>query len=371
MKRTLCIAMTAAMLIVSGAFAQAPIELRRADVLRTETGPNGAIRYLDGNVWIVQDTLSVTCEHAKYEESIGRLYSEENVHFVEPSRQIWADQATYYEKDGRAIAEGNVKIKQDSTLIFCDQVIYNEARSEALFLGNVQLYSLPDKTVITGHRGTYNNPRRYGVMTQQPRLVRRFTDDDSLIIKGKVIEYFSAEKRAVVTDSVRIIRQDFSAWGKQLFYWDDQQHARLIGNPIIKYKRDVLTADTVDAYFVNNELQRAVLSHRAVAVSPVDSLAPLPMNKMTGNSMEIIFANGDVDSIYVRGNATSAYYIREAGESKGANRVSGDAIDLWVDDGRIAWIHVMGGTEGVYYPSRLEDRVEKDDGRGVPPGRIF
>jgi lipopolysaccharide export system protein LptA len=356
--------MVGVLLAFGNAFAQAPIELRRADVLRTETGPDGAIRYLEGNVWIVQDTLSVTCDRARYQESIGRLDSEGNVHFVEPGRQIWADKATYYEKDGRATAEGNVKIEQDSTLIFCDRLIYNEAREEALFFGNVRLYSLPDRTVITGDHGAYNRTREYGMMTQNPRLVRRFDEADSLVIMGKVIEYFFAEKRALVTDSVRVLRGDFDARGGRLFYWDDGQHARLVTNPILKYKRDIMTADTVDAFFVEDKLRRVVLTNRAVAVSPVDSLTPQPVNRMTGNTIEIKLTDDQVDSILVKGNATSTYYLREEGEKKGANRVSGDVIDLWIKDGRIAWIYVEGGTEGVYFPSRLEDLAETEGGRG-------
>ncbi len=355
---------TAAFLLFCNAFAQAPIELRRAEVLRTETGPDGVVRYLEGDVWIVQDTLSVTCARARYLENLGRLDCEENVHFVEPGRQIWADKATYYEKDGRAIAEGNVRIEQDSTLIFCDRVIYNEAREEALFFGNVRLYSLPDRTVITGNHGAYNRSRDYGMMTQKPRLVRRFDEADSLVITGKVIEYFFAEKRALVSDDVRILRGDFDARGGRLLYWDEGQHARLLENPVLKYRRDVMTADTVDAYFVENKLRRVVLTRHAVAVSPVDSLAERPVNRMTGNTIEILLRDDQVDSIFVKGNATSTYYLREQGEKKGANRVSGDVIDLWIRDGRIAWIYVEGGTEGVYFPARLEDRAEAATGRG-------
>ena len=73
------------------------------------------------------------------------------------------------------------------------------------------------------------------------------------------------------------------------------------------------------------------------------------------------FIEDEVDSIHVQGNATSTYYLREKGEKKGANRVSGDIIDIWVSDDRIAWIYVEGGTEGVYYPQHLERRVESDE----------
>ena len=166
--------------------AQDPIVLRRADLLRTETVTNGSVRHLDGDVWITHDTLSVTCEHAKYEEHLGRLHAEENVHFIEPTRQMWADKAVYYERDGRAIAEGNVRIEQDSLLIFCDRVIYNEAREEAFFFGDVEIYSLPDKVLLTGNHGAYSRSQDRGVMTQDPRMVRHIDADDSLVIVGVV-----------------------------------------------------------------------------------------------------------------------------------------------------------------------------------------
>jgi hypothetical protein len=84
---------------------------------------------------------------------------------------------------------------------------------------------------------------------------------------------------------------------------------------------------------------------------------------MTGKTMEITFNNNDVDSIYVRGNATSTYYIREEEGEKGANRVSGDVIDIWMNQGRITWIYVEGGTEGIYFPEHLEKRLEEPEKR--------
>lgn len=347
---------------------QIPIVLNRADMMRIETGPAGATRYLDGNVWITQDTLSITCEHAKYEEELGRLFFEDNVHFIEPGRQIWADKAIYYERDGRAVAEDHVRIAQDSLLIRCDRVIYSEAREEALFYGDVQIFSMPDRVVMTGDHAIYNRTQERGVLTQNPRLVRQFNQNDSLVIVGKNIEYLFAQKRAIVTDSVEIERQEFHAWGSRLDYWDDQDLARLVGEPIIEHKRDVLTADTVDAYFVEQHLNRIVLTGQAVATSPADSFALAPKNRMTGRRMDISFVDDEVDSIHVKSNATSTYYIREDGERKGANRVSGDQIDMWLSDGRIAWIYVEGGTEGVYFPRHLERQLAKEEEEKSEPG---
>lgn len=347
--------------ISSESAAQVPIVLERADLLRTGGTAQNPIRYLDGDVWITQDTLSITCEHATYEEALGRLFFEEDVHFVEPTRQIWADKATYYEHTGRAVAEGDVRIDQDSILIFCDRVIYSEAREEAQFFGDVEIHSVLENTILTGNHGAYNRPNERGVMTQDPRLVRRFDAEDSLVVVGVVIEYLFDETYAIVTDSVRISRGEFDGWGQKLHYWDGQERARLTGDPILKHGRDVLSADTVDAYFVDQKLNRAVLTGRAVATSPVDSLELKPLNRMSGHSMEITFADGDLDSIYVRGNATSIYYIREEGAKKGANQVSGDMIDMRITDGRVSWIYVEGGTEGVYYPRHLEDRISEDD----------
>ena len=130
-----------------------------------------------------------------------------------------------------------------------------------------------------------------------------------------------------------------------------------------------MAADTVDAFFRDDKLRRVILTHRAVAVSPADSLHPTPVNRITGNTITITLKDDDVDSIHVRGNAASVYHIREKGRSQGANRVSGDAIDLHIEGGRIAWIYVEGGTEGVYYPRSLESRAAEDEKQpGAPVG---
>ncbi|TKJ41827.1 hypothetical protein CEE37_04465 [candidate division LCP-89 bacterium B3_LCP] len=347
-------------LFSTSALPQAPIVLKRADLMRTGGTAEAPIRYLDGDVWITQDTLSVTCEHATYEEAIGRLFFEDNVHLVEPSRQIWADQTTYYEKSGRAVADGNVKIDQDSIIIYCNRVIYNENREDAFFFGNVRIFSTTDDAVITGEHGVYNRPDERGVMTQDPRMVNYTEEGDSMVVVGMLIEYLFAEKQAIVTDSVHMFREDFEGWGQKLYYWDASECARLTGDPILQQGRDVLTADSVDAFFEDQKLKRVILIGQALVTSPLDSLEMRPFNLMSGHYMEMTFREGEVDSVYVRGNATSIYYIREDTGEKGANKVSGDLIDMFIKDGQIDWIYVEGGTEGTYYPERLEERLSTE-----------
>lgn len=353
---------------VSVCISQTPIDLRRADLLRTEQGAAGTIRYLDGNVWITQDTLSITGDHAIYDEAAGQLNFTGDVHFTEPSRQIWADQATYFERDGRADASGRVRIEQDSVAITCDRVVYHEARKEANFLGHVRIHSLRENAVLTGNLGTYSRQDQKGAMTQNPRLVRYFDADDSMVVVGSVIKYQFDTKSATVTDSVHLQRNDFDAWGQSLVYQDSSEWARLIGDPVLRRGRDLMQADTVDTYFENERVRRVVLFGKAQATSPADSLTAQPENSVTGRRMELVFKNNDLDSIHVRGNATSVYYLREKDGTRGANRVSGDAIDMWMQKGRVEWIYVEGGTEGAYFPQRLENLVESDERSGSKPG---
>ena len=81
---------------------------------------------------------------------------------------------------------------QDSILVHCDRVHYNEDREEALLYGNVSIFSMADRVLITGDHGKYNRNQEYGMMTEQPVLTRHFLNGDSLIIKGRIIEYFFA-----------------------------------------------------------------------------------------------------------------------------------------------------------------------------------
>lgn len=337
-----------------------PIILERADLMRTEQTEGGVVRYLDGSVKITQDTLAILADHAIYEEFIGRLIFTGNVHFIEPTRQIWADQAMYYEKDGRATAEGNVRIEQDSLIMNCNRVVYSEDRHEASFFGDVFIHSLRENAILTGNHGAYHRETDRAAMTQNPRMVRYFSSSDSMVITGNVIEYFFDWRQATVSDHVRIQRGDFDAMGELLHYSDDSSWARLIGDPEIHHKQDQVFADTVDAYFYDQHLRRILLSGNALATSPVDTLHPEPINRICGKSMELLFADDELDSIYVTGNARSTYYVRDPNAEKGANQVSGDRMILHVADGRIRWIFVEGGTEGIYCPERLEKLVESE-----------
>ena len=340
---------------------QAPIELKQADQLRIEQGPAGPIRYLDGNVWIVQDTLSITGDHAVYDETAGTILFTGNVHFQEPTRQFWADQAIYYERDGRATGDGNVRIEQDSIEINGDRAVYHEERREVNLVGRVKLHSLRENAWLTGNLGAYNRETERGAMTQDPRLVRYFSDRDSLVVTGRVIEYYFNSKEAAVSDSVHLRRNDFDAWGQKLIYKDEGEWAQLTGSPVLKRSRDVMQADTVEAFFAEERIDRVLLMGRAQATAPVDSILPEPVNRATGRRMEVTFKGSEIDSLFIQGNAASLYYIREQEGSKGANLVSGDRIKLWMQNGRVRWISVGGGTEGTYYPWQLEKLISADE----------
>jgi lipopolysaccharide export system protein LptA len=349
----------------SSAVSRNPVHLKRADLMRTEMTPDGSVRYLNGNVWITQDTLSITGDQAIYYEGPGQLVFTGNVHFTEPTRQMWADQATYFEKDGHADAQGNVRIEQDSLTLTSDRAVYQEQRQEVNMVGHVVVHSLKDRAILTGGHGLYDRPDGQTSMEQEPRLVHYLTTPDSLppdsmVVTGKLIEYAIDKKQAMVTKEVHIQRQDFDAWGEKLNYYNDGAWARLTGQPRMQRKLDTMQADTIDAFFKDNVLQRVHLSGKAVATSPADSLAAFPVNVINGKQMDVIFLKSELDSLKVRGNAASVYYVRQDKGESGANRVSGDAIDMKVIKGQITWVYVEGGTEGVYFPKRWEGLAQAD-----------
>jgi lipopolysaccharide export system protein LptA len=338
------------------------VHLRRADLMRIESTPQGSVRHLEGNVWITQDTLSITSDYADQYEALGQLIFTGKVHFVEPTRQIWADQATYYENDGRAVAQGNVRIEQnlDSLNLSCNQAVYREQRKEVNMIGNVRIHSLKENAILTGGHGLYNRPEAHASMEVDPRLVRYFDQEDSMVVTGKLIEYYIDKKEAVVTRDAHVQRNDFDAWGDRLHYHSEGEWARLTGHPKLVRNQDVMTADTVDVFFQEKELKYVYLAGKAVATSPVDTLTGRPLNVMMGRQMDVSFAHSALDSIKVRGNAVSLYYVRQQEGESGANRVSGDAIDMKVEKGQVTWVHVEGATEGTYFPKRLEGLAESD-----------
>jgi hypothetical protein len=76
-------------------------------------------------------------------------------------------------------------------------------------------------------------------------------------------------------------------------------------------------------------------------------------NQLKGNTLDGIFVNGDIDYMRAKGSAESVYYAKdEADAMVGMNNVTGEIIDMIFKDRELNRVVVRNSITGTMYPFR-------------------
>ncbi len=337
-----------------------PIVLNRANSLVASEENGKRKQELTGDVEITKDSLVVTCQNAEYYPDSGIVIFRTDVVFKTPHRILFADQVIYNENTEEVNATSRVKVFQgDSLSIIARRANYFDRLKVGYLYDDVQMREDNRRLVLTGQRGFGDNERKYGWVTGNPVATER---DSSMkvvsTVRGDTIEYFSDTRLMRVRGHVRVDRDSLVATGTTLNYLTREHYAVLVGSPEAVRGDDHVKGDTICLYFEKQKeaLDSVQVLGHALAVSPADSGAPQPLNRMEGKHMTLFLQGGQMSAILVQGTATATYFVREKNEKRGMNVTSGDRLRVFFEDRKIARIRVEGGTQGTYTPQRLVNK---------------
>ncbi|HID24668.1 MAG TPA: hypothetical protein EYP14_20035 [Planctomycetaceae bacterium] len=84
---------------------------------------------------------------------------------------------------------------------------------------------------------------------------------------------------------------------------------------------------------------------------------------LTGEDITVSVKDEQVDTVIVRGRATSYYHLFEDGVEKGLNKVLGDEIRMLFSDGELKKVIVTSDpstSTGTFYPPKSKAMIEKE-----------
>lgn len=330
------------------------VELRRANSLRYGQENGQAVQELTGDVLIVKDSLTITCEQALYYPDSGRLIFKQNVEFHDGNRLMFANQVIYNDWTEVVEAIGDVRIYQDTITIYCDRALYRERLGTGYLYDNVRVKYEPRGLTLTGGVGYFDHRDNSAWVSRDPILTRK----DSLgyintEIAGDTITYNETLGLATTRRNVIIVRDSLTAFGQLLEFYPDSLYAQLTGKPLALSGADSIAGDTMQLFFKDEELERVEVQGEAIASSPSDSLPNSPRQILTGKKMTLWITNSTLSRALVEENATATYYVRDKQDAQGLNVTSGDKLIITFENRRISRIRVEGGTQGIYTPESI------------------
>jgi lipopolysaccharide export system protein LptA len=315
--------------------------------------------YLEGNVRVVDDTVTLHADRGYYNGDTGILDGEGNIFLDDRVTQLTSHFGKYYIDEKKAEFWENVIVDDPAGLVYSDHLVYRREEEHSTATGNVRVVDRERGTVIYGELLDYNSQTGFSSMRHDPVLVHTDTTDtgriDTLIVVSEIMESVleDTSRRFIATGSVRMVRHDLSARGDNSVYYLNEDELSLTGSPILWYQDNQVTGDSIHVTLEERRLRSLQVFDRSFAISKSDERYPERYNQLTGIELTMWFADDEIERIDVREQATSVYYLYEELLPNGLNHVTGDRITMEFRDGEIYELKIVGGIEGKYYPENI------------------
>ena len=148
--------------------------------------------------------------------------------------------------------------------------------------------------------------------------------------------------------TVRIYKSNLQAVCDSLAYNSIDSAFTLYRDPIMWSDTSQFLADTVAIRLSNNQIDRVKLRSKALIVNSPDEQF---FNQIKGRTVDVHFAEGEVDRMYVRGNAESVYYILdEAKAYVGLNHVRSARMRMQFTERELSDIYFYDSPAGDLTP---------------------
>ncbi len=317
------------------------------------------ITMLDGHVKVVQQGMTMTGDEGEYRETEDLAVLRRNVHIVDPQWQITCNEARYSRRTGQAWLIGKVVAWDSTSVLKADRLLYTRGSGRAEAFGNVELTSENQRIVVRGRHGIYHRDRGEGVIDREPVLISGPDDPEPVTVVADTMRVFPDSSRATAYYRVRIIQGNTVTQCDSAMVYDDHKRVELYGSPIAKQGNVTMKGERMVAYYNEEEVHRVEVKGNAEIVEAVrDSMVVGRDSRIRGNDMTLHLHGNGLDSLRVRGNASSEYFPDNPKKIE-ENSVRGDEMFFRFGRGAIDYVDVAGKADGIY---RYIDLAENETG---------
>jgi hypothetical protein len=325
---------------------------------------------LTGDVLVVDSNVTMRTSRAMFYREARRAEAFGDVRLDDGKVRVASRYGEYFIGPRRAFFRDRVEVQDAESFLESDSLMYESDARSSIATGDVRITLPAERTVIRGRRVEHFGARGYTRVTVDPLLLQTDRSPsgvaETLVVRSVVMEAFrDTARKFVATDSVRLVRSDLAARAGWAVFHAVGDSIVLRRSPVVWYGSTQITGDSIDVTMQERILRRAVVTGSAFAASQSDSLRKDRFDQLSGEVMTLGFEEGKLAGIVVERRSTSLYHLYEESRPNGANRASGDRIDIRFFAGDIASISVQGGVQGEYFP---EPMVRDREGEYALPG---
>jgi lipopolysaccharide export system protein LptA len=336
--------------------------------------------YLD-NGRIVDSATTLISKKGYYYHKKSAIFFKERVEVNnnQGEYQMYTDTLKYDTQSKITYFFGPTEFYNDSNYMFAEFGWYNTQKNEAFFKKNA-LYTNPSQS-IEADSLFYDRALEHGIAYSN---VIATDSVENIVVKGNYLEVFKKLESFFVTDSAllmgvlekdtvylhadtiyvhydstqtyrlfkafhhtKIFKSNFQAKTDSLYFSLADSIIRFYGSPILWAEQNQIVSDYIEAYVVNEKLDRFKLFNSGMISSIQDSTN---FNQIKGAEMTGYFKNNQLTKIDVFKGSETIYFPSDEFGIIGVNKSASSDITLLFKKNKINRIIYRSGYEGAMHP---------------------
>lgn len=310
---------------------------------------------LIGNTWVKENDRQVRADRIEYKNSEDKAILIGNVDYVDADQKAVGDRMEYTLSTGAFKTDGPAEIVQGAQRLKADQIREIVGQDVVRATGNVVWVDTVQQVSLYCADAFIN---------QETTEVKAFGDDllfitqmegDSLYVTADTL--FSTE----IADSLGETARQLQAYHHVVGYKTDLQFIadsmaynefedvfRLFGKPIIWSDTSQFYGDTIAVKLIDQEIHSMTMTSNAFVINKTyDEL----YNQVSGRRIIAYFADRQLTSTHVKGNAQSVYYATDDGGAfVGVNDIECGEMKLNFKENKVATIRFYQKPTSEFHP---------------------
>lgn len=271
---------------------------------------------------------------------------------------IYSTRGTYLTEQDVATLLDRSEIVSGSRWMTGDSLIYDRPAHFADLYGGVILRDTAEQMELRGNHVMYNDSTEWGEAIDRA-YIYEFSDTDHLFAAAdlmRMVKLDSVRSVATGVGNVRVWRRDMQATSDSMVYLTADSLMTMYGKPFVWSGASQVTGDSVQVYLRDGAINRVLIKENAYMTQ---QLREKYFNQMRGREVEAYFHEGEMDSVWTRGNAETIYYSenKDSIQTEQTHTQSSD-IFTQLQDREVVRILLLGETKGQTKPIFLVEETD-------------
>jgi len=261
------------------------------------------------------------------------------------------ESGTYNSKDESSVFFKGY-IETPSYYLYGNELISNDASQFYTASDNVKIISKENDIVILGENAEYF--KEEGVIKIfNDALLKILSGSDTLYLSADTLvsidSDFAEEKRLLAFNKVKIFKSDLQGIADSLAYFQFDSTLTFYGEPVIWTEGNQMSADSIDILIEKNTISKLHMVNNGFIISK-DTL--LNFNQIKGRTIDAIFKDNELKTVYVNGNGESIFFMLAEDNSDiiGMNKILCSDMTLNFISSNLNDITFYTNNEGSFIP---------------------